>query len=81
MFVDSSIVQGNAECADCGLVTPEWASYNLGIFLCTRCAAVHRSMGAHISKIKHLKLDQWEDAQVTRMKEVRSTIYHERTLI
>ena len=27
-------------------------------------------MGAHISKIKHLKLDQWEDAQVTRMKEV-----------
>ena len=29
-----------------------------------------RSMGAHISKIKHLKLDQWEDAQVTRMKEV-----------
>ena len=70
MFVDSSIVQGNAECADCGLVTPEWASYNLGIFLCTRCAAVHRSMGAHISKIKHLKLDQWEDAQVTRMKEV-----------
>lgn len=27
-------------------------------------------MGAHISKIKHLKLDQWEDAQVTRMREV-----------
>jgi hypothetical protein len=22
-------------------------------------------MGAHVSKIKHLKLDQWEDAQVT----------------
>ena len=27
-------------------------------------------MGAHISKIKHLKLDQWEDSQVARMKEV-----------
>lgn len=51
-------------------MTPEWASYNLGIFLCTRCAAVHRQMGAHISKIKHLKLDQWEDAQVARMREV-----------
>ena len=36
-----------------------------------RCAACHRSMGAQISKIKHLKLDQWEDSQVARMKEVR----------
>lgn len=75
---------GNDECADCGLRPPEWASYNLGIFLCTRwvqggarggvcaprCAACHRSMGAHISKIKHLKLDQWEDSQVARMREV-----------
>ena len=42
---------------------------------CVRCAACHRSMGAHISKIKHLKLDQWEDSQVARMKEVRQR-YH-----
>lgn len=61
---------GNDQCADCSLENPEWASYNLGIFLCTRCAACHRAMGAHVSKIKHLKLDQWEDAQVSRMKEV-----------
>jgi len=49
---------------------PEWASYNIGIFVCTRCAGVHRSMGAHISKVKHLKLDRWEDSQLERMKEV-----------
>ena len=36
-----------------------------------RCAACHRSMGAQVSKIKHLKLDQWEDSQVARMKEAR----------
>lgn len=35
-----------------------------------RCASVHRGMGAHISKVKHLKLDRWEDSQVQRMKEV-----------
>jgi len=64
---------GNTECTDCGLPGPEWASYNLGIFLCTRCAACHRNMGAHVSKIKHLKLDQWEDAQVARMKDVGNT--------
>lgn len=27
-------------------------------------------MGVHISKVKHLKLDRWEDSQVERMKEV-----------
>lgn len=48
---------------------PEWASYNIGIFVCKRCAGVHRSMGAHISKVKHLKLDRWEDSQVNRMRE------------
>ncbi|KAG7296246.1 hypothetical protein JYU34_021361 [Plutella xylostella] len=61
---------GNNVCADCGAEDPDWASYNLGIFICMRCASIHRSMGAHISKVKHLKLDRWEDSQVQRMKEV-----------
>ena len=31
-----ALISGNDDCADCGLKAPEWASYNLGIFLCTR---------------------------------------------
>ena len=46
---------------------------------CFRCAACHRSMGAHISKIKHLKLDQWEDSQVARMKEVSLNLKVQKT--
>ncbi|XP_045517650.1 arf-GAP with dual PH domain-containing protein 1-like isoform X2 [Pieris brassicae] len=61
---------GNQVCADCGAEDPDWASYNLGIFICMRCASIHRGMGAHISKVKHLELDRWEDSQVHRMKEV-----------
>ncbi|KAK9882706.1 hypothetical protein WA026_022757 [Henosepilachna vigintioctopunctata] len=61
---------GNGVCADCDYENPEWASYNIGIFICTRCSGIHRSMGVHISKVKHLKLDRWEDSQVQRMKEV-----------
>lgn len=52
------------------ILDPDWASYNLGIFICMRCASIHRGMGAHISKVKHLNLDRWEDSQVQRMKEV-----------
>jgi len=29
-----------------------------------------RAMGAHVSKIKHLKLDQWEDAQVRSFRQL-----------
>lgn len=51
-------------------IDPDLASYNIGIFICTRCSGIHRSMGVHISKVKHLKLDRWEDAQIERMKEI-----------
>ena len=42
----------------------EWASYNLGVFLCEACAQVHRSLGSHISKVKSLRLDKWDAAQI-----------------
>ena len=61
----------NSECADCKARDQvEWASYNIGIFLCTRCASVHRNIGVQISKVKHLKFDKWEDSQIERMKAV-----------
>uniref|UniRef100_A0A1B6CL23 Arf-GAP domain-containing protein n=2 Tax=Clastoptera arizonana TaxID=38151 RepID=A0A1B6CL23_9HEMI len=65
---------GNNNCADCGSTNPEWASYNIGIFICTRCAKIHKGMGAHISKVKHIKLDRWEDSQLERMKEVGNIV-------
>jgi len=42
----------------------EWASCNLGIFLCKDCAGIHRSLGVDISRIKSIKLDNWEDELV-----------------
>ena len=48
----------------------EYASYNIGVFLCTQCAGIHRGLGVDVSKIKHLKLDKWEDSQVQRMDDV-----------
>lgn len=42
----------NAACAECLTGDTNWASVNLGVFLCVRCADVHRSLGTHISKVK-----------------------------
>ncbi|KAK4924806.1 UBA domain-containing protein 3 [Elasticomyces elasticus] len=57
-------VPGNAICADCGARNPGWASWSLGVFLCLRCAALHRKIGTHVSKVKSLSMDQWSNEQV-----------------
>ncbi|KAI1389644.1 ArfGap-domain-containing protein [Hypoxylon trugodes] len=63
-------VPGNNFCADCQARNPSWASWNLGIFLCMRCAAIHRKLGTHISKVKSLSMDSWTNEQVEAMKRV-----------
>ena len=32
--------------------------------MCWDCSGIHRSLGAHISKIKSVQLDDWKDADV-----------------
>jgi hypothetical protein len=43
---------GNDRCAECSAQDTTWSSVNLGVFLCVRCADVHRALGTHISKVK-----------------------------
>lgn len=45
-------------------VGPRWASWNLGIFICIRCAGIHRNLGVHISRVKSVNLDQWTQEQI-----------------
>ncbi|KAL9551424.1 hypothetical protein MBANPS3_004268 [Mucor bainieri] len=59
---------GNEQCADCGSKNPRWASYSLGVFLCIRCAGIHRKMGTHISKVKSITMDQWTSEQIEMMR-------------
>uniref|UniRef100_A0A8D3BCS2 Arf-GAP with Rho-GAP domain ANK repeat and PH domain-containing protein 1 n=1 Tax=Scophthalmus maximus TaxID=52904 RepID=A0A8D3BCS2_SCOMX len=48
----------NSFCADCGAPKPEWASINLCVVLCKRCAGEHRGLGPSISKVRSLKMDR-----------------------
>ncbi|KAH6968468.1 hypothetical protein DER45DRAFT_12403 [Fusarium avenaceum] len=63
-------VPGNNMCADCHARNPAWASWSLGVFLCMRCAAIHRKLGTHISKVKSLSMDSWTNEQVDNMRKV-----------
>jgi len=49
-------ISGNDYCADCKFPDPTWASINLGIFICLKCAGAHRSLGVHF-KVRSWELD------------------------
>ena len=70
---------GNNFCADCNEsinIDNGWASLNLGIVCCITCAGIHRSMGAHITKIRSFRLDTfaWTNDIVSLFKKIGGNI-------
>ncbi|THH04761.1 hypothetical protein EW145_g5286 [Phellinidium pouzarii] len=70
ILIDLVAQPGNDACADCKSKAPRWASHNLGIFICVRCASIHRKIGTHVTKVKSLTLDSWSKEQVENMKSI-----------
>ncbi|KAA6422947.1 MAG: hypothetical protein FRX49_06936 [Trebouxia sp. A1-2] len=58
----------NKQCADCvgggGAARASWASINTGVFICMRCAGIHRGLGVHV---RSCTLDTWLPQQVSFM--------------
>ncbi|XP_032618118.1 arf-GAP with GTPase, ANK repeat and PH domain-containing protein 3 isoform X1 [Hylobates moloch] len=52
-------VRGNSFCIDCDAPNPDWASLNLGALMCIECSGIHRHLGAHLSRVRSLDLDDW----------------------
>uniref|UniRef100_A0A669BMN7 GIT ArfGAP 1 n=1 Tax=Oreochromis niloticus TaxID=8128 RepID=A0A669BMN7_ORENI len=40
-------------------INPGWTSINRGVLICDECCSVHRSLGRHISIVKHLRHSGW----------------------
>lgn len=64
-------------CGECGAEHPTWASWNLGIMLCGRCANVHKKiltvdgpLGRPISRVKSLTLELWSDEQIENLRRI-----------
>ncbi len=54
----------NKLCFDCFAPLPKWASVNNGVLVCLNCAGVHRGLGVHISFIRSLTMDNWDEKQL-----------------
>ncbi|KAJ7341603.1 hypothetical protein JRQ81_005907 [Phrynocephalus forsythii] len=65
--------EDNKYCADCEAKGPRWASWNTGVFICIRCAGIHRNLGVHISRVKSVNLDQWTPEQIQCMQQMGNT--------
>ncbi|XP_028398906.1 ADP-ribosylation factor GTPase-activating protein AGD4-like isoform X2 [Dendronephthya gigantea] len=61
-------IDGNKKCVDCDHPRPDWASINIGGVMCIECSGVHRSLGVHVSKVRSLTLDKWEEKVVQFME-------------
>ncbi|XP_069475499.1 ARF GTPase-activating protein GIT2 isoform X8 [Ambystoma mexicanum] len=55
----SKRLRSSEVCADCSVHAPLWASVNRGVLICDECCSVHRSLGRHISQVRHLKHTSW----------------------
>ena len=60
--------EGNSECVDCGAAEVKWISLNNGVFLCDKCAEIHRTFGMSVSQILSLQLPTWSGNQLLYLK-------------
>ncbi|GLB34062.1 putative arfGap-domain-containing protein [Lyophyllum shimeji] len=58
----------NKVCNDCSNPNPQWASLSFAVFLCLQCAGTHRGFGVHISFVRSVSMDTWQDEQIRRMQ-------------
>ena len=55
----------NQECADCSAKAPRWAVWSEGVFVCIRCAGIHRETDSN--KVKSIGMDRWKRDMVDKM--------------
>ncbi|XP_053162319.1 arf-GAP with Rho-GAP domain, ANK repeat and PH domain-containing protein 1 isoform X4 [Hemicordylus capensis] len=69
-------VEANCFCADCGSPKPDWASINLCVVICKRCAGEHRGLGPSITKVRSLKMDKkvWTEELIELFLQVGNAV-------
>lgn len=67
----------NHICADCNSTEEvEWVSLNFLNILCINCSSCHRNMGSHVSKIKSLRLDNFDNESEVLLTYVNNKLHN-----
>eukprot|EP00941_MAST-03F_sp_MAST-3F-sp1_P005579 g5579.t1 len=61
-------LKGNRVCCDCKSRMPQWASVSHGTLSCLECSGQHRSLGVHISFVRSVQMDSWNDRQIKALQ-------------
>lgn len=59
--------ENNNRCSDCRATNPTWCSTSYNVFLCTRCATLHKKIlnkEPYVSHIKSITRDFWRDDEL-----------------
>ncbi|CAK9438628.1 uncharacterized protein LODBEIA_P28520 [Lodderomyces beijingensis] len=68
----------NGICVDCGSQeSVEWISINSLTCMCVNCASCHRNIGSHITKIRSLKLDKFENETEILLRYINNRQFNE----
>ena len=59
---------GGEICAECSASDPVWASVNRCVFICDECVTIHRSLGRHVSHVKHRHKSSWNPSLLSMVK-------------
>ena len=59
---------GNTHCIDCKAKSPEWCSLAFGLLICLDCAGAHRALGVHVTLVRSLTLDSWDDSHINALR-------------
>ncbi|EGW34927.1 GTPase activating protein [Spathaspora passalidarum NRRL Y-27907] len=63
----------NNICLDCGSTeSVEWVSINTLSCFCVQCASCHRNIGSHITRIRSLKLDKFDNEAELLLKYINN---------
>lgn len=58
----------NQVCVDCDTRAPQWATVTYGTLLCLKCSGKHRGMGVHLSFVRSVQMDEWNEKQLRVMQ-------------